>query len=97
VIRAKEDDHGLGVGLASVIVSSARKEETCTMSSRPIEIRLGEKAGEISPLLYGVFFEDINYGADGGLYGELLKNRSFEFFSLGGTEDKRLSGWTPDP
>ena len=29
--------------------------------------------------MYGLFFEDINYGADGGLYAELVKNRSFEF------------------
>ena len=29
--------------------------------------------------MYGIFFEDINYAADGGLYGELVKNRSFEF------------------
>ena len=29
--------------------------------------------------MYGVFFEDINFGADGGLYAELVKNRSFEF------------------
>jgi alpha-L-arabinofuranosidase len=29
--------------------------------------------------MYGIFFEDINYAADGGLYGELIKNRSFEF------------------
>jgi len=33
----------------------------------------------ISPALWGIFFEDINFGADGGLYGELVKNRSFEF------------------
>ena len=33
---------------------------------------------EVSPSLYGIFFEDINYGADGGLYGELIQNRSFE-------------------
>jgi alpha-L-arabinofuranosidase len=32
----------------------------------------------VSPLLHGVFFEDINYGADGGLYAELVQNRSFE-------------------
>jgi len=29
--------------------------------------------------MYGIFFEDINYAADGGLYAELVKNRSFEF------------------
>jgi alpha-L-arabinofuranosidase len=41
---------------------------------------------EIQPTMYGVFFEDINYGADGGLYAELVKNRSFEF-------PQRLMGW----
>jgi len=34
---------------------------------------------KISPTLWGIFFEDINFGADGGLYAELVKNRSFEF------------------
>lgn len=39
-----------------------------------------KKAGApIQPTMYGLFFEDINYAADGGLYGELVKNRSFEF------------------
>ncbi len=40
----------------------------------------------ISPTMYGIFFEDINFGADGGLYAELVKNRSFEF-------DWPLRGW----
>lgn len=41
---------------------------------------------EIRPTMYGHFFEDINYGADGGLYAEMVKNRSFEF-------PQRLMGW----
>lgn len=41
----------------------------------------------IQPTMYGHFFEDINYGADGGLYAELIKNRSFEF-------PQHLMGWT---
>lgn len=41
------------------------------------EKRLHEK--KISPDLVGIFFEDINYSADGGLYGELVQNRSFEY------------------
>src|SRR5690606_38407093 len=36
---------------------------------------------EIQPTMYGIFFEDINFAADGGLYAELVKNRSFEFDS----------------
>src|SRR5688572_20295658 len=34
---------------------------------------------EVKPTMWGVFFEDINFGADGGLYAEMVKNRSFEF------------------
>ena len=38
------------------------------------------KAGaEIASTMYGIFFEDVNFAADGGLYAELVKNRSFEF------------------
>lgn len=37
------------------------------------------KIAPIQPTMWGVFFEDINFAADGGLYAELVKNRSFEF------------------
>ena len=37
-----------------------------------------QKAHQVSPMLYGIFFEDINHAADGGLYAELVANRSFE-------------------
>jgi Alpha-L-arabinofuranosidase len=42
--------------------------------------------GEVNPNMWGLFFEDINMGADGGLYAELVKNRSFEFF-------RPMMGW----
>lgn len=42
-------------------------------------IQANKIGAEIQPTMYGHFFEDINYGADGGLYAELIKNRSFEF------------------
>lgn len=42
-------------------------------------IQANRKGPEIQPTMYGLFFEDINYAADGGLYAELIKNRSFEF------------------
>jgi alpha-N-arabinofuranosidase len=40
---------------------------------------LAQKGKKISPDLFGLFFEDINYSADGGLYAELVQNRSFEY------------------
>lgn len=42
-------------------------------------INVDKPGAEIQPTMYGLFFEDINFAADGGLYGELVKNRSFEF------------------
>ena len=49
-------------------------------------IQTKKVGAEIQPTMYGLFFEDINYAADGGLYAELVKNRSFEF-------PQHLMGW----
>lgn len=49
-------------------------------------VQTNKPGAEIQPTMYGHFFEDINFGADGGLYAELVKNRSFEF-------PQRLMGW----
>lgn len=46
--------------------------------STSLKIDLNDKKA-ISPELMGIFFEDINYAADGGLYAELIQNRDFEF------------------
>src|SRR3954464_3046449 len=51
-----------------------------------IAVDASHPGAAISPTLFGIFFEDINFGADGGLYPERVKNRSFEF-----TEP--LAGW----
>jgi alpha-N-arabinofuranosidase len=51
-----------------------------------VTLDLARPGPPISPTMYGVFFEDINFAADGGLYPERVKNRSFEF-----TEP--LNGW----
>ena len=62
--------------LASVGTASAQHQ--FTVNAKP--------GGEIQSTMYGIFFEDINFGADGGLYAEMVENRSFEF-------PNRLMGW----
>jgi len=47
----------------------------------------------ISPDLFGIFFEDINYSADGGLYAELVQNRSFEYAPSDHSGWHPLTGW----
>lgn len=51
-----------------------------------LEVDASKTITKIQPTMFGLFFEDINFAADGGLYAEMVKNRSFEF-------DKPLMGW----
>ena len=44
-----------------------------------IKVQVDKPGARINPAMWGIFFEDINFGADGGLYAELVKNRTFEF------------------
>ena len=52
-----------------------------------IVISINKPTGVVQPTMWGIFFEDINFGADGGIYAELVKNRSFEF-------SMPLMGWS---
>ena len=51
-----------------------------------LTVQVKKPGAPIQSTMYGLFFEDINYAADGGLYAELVKNRSFEF-------PQHLLGW----
>lgn len=46
---------------------------------KEVVVTVNKPVTAISPSMWGIFFEDINFGADGGLYAELVKNGSFEF------------------
>jgi len=62
----------------SLMVSAVNAQHKLTVNTQP--------RAAIQPTMYGIFFEDINFGADGGLYAEMVENRSFEF-------PDRLMGW----
>ncbi len=47
--------------------------------TRTITVQVDKPGAQVPKTLFGLFFEDINFGADGGLYPERIKNRSFEF------------------
>jgi alpha-L-arabinofuranosidase len=51
-----------------------------------VTVNVDQPGAPLNPAMWGVFFEDINFGADGGLYAELVKNRGFEF-------PEPLMGW----
>ena len=62
---------------------------TAAAQPRPqnvMTVDAGNKGIPVQETMYGLFFEDINFAADGGLYAEKIKNRSFEF-------DDPFMGW----
>ena len=73
-----------GLALALACASSCALAQKTT-----ITIQASKPGKAISPDLFGVFFEDFNYAADGGLYGELIQNRSFEY------SPPEQSSWNP--
>ncbi|WP_294746027.1 alpha-L-arabinofuranosidase C-terminal domain-containing protein [uncultured Prevotella sp.] len=62
------------VSLSMVFAASLQAQAQHVM-----DVNTQKLGAPVSPTMYGLFFEDINYAADGGLYAELVKNRSFEF------------------
>ena len=57
-----------------------------TAQTHVMDVNTNKLGAPVQPTMYGIFFEDINYAADGGLYAEMVKNRSFEF-------PQHLMGW----
>ena len=74
---------GLALALTTGLAALAQAQPTT------IAIEASATGKAISPDLFGIFFEDLNYAADGGLYAELVQNRSFEY------EATEQLSWTP--
>ena len=51
-----------------------------SQDNQTVYVDVDNPKAEIQPTMWGVFFEDINFAADGGIYAELVMNRSFEFY-----------------
>lgn len=67
--------------------------ESKSQSDSVFTVKVNEIKATIQPTMWGIFFEDINLGADGGVYAELIKNRSFEFANpLMGWSEQRKDG-----
>jgi len=73
--------------LALLIAAAMGLAAPCAaFSQASITVELGKPGHPISPHLWGIFFEDINNSADGGIYPEMVRNRSFE-------DSKKLENW----
>ena len=71
----------------AVLVTGLIGWQTARADDLSLTVHMGQPGARINPAMWGIFFEDINFGGDGGLYAELVKNRSFEF-------PDPLMGWT---
>ena len=65
----------LVISVASATLSPAQPAAPVTV----LKINAGEVSAKISPQLYGLMTEEINYSYDGGLYAELVRNRTFKW------------------
>lgn len=83
---------GLFAALCALSVSATADTDPITL-----RVNVGDPGKPISPDLMGVFFEDLNHAGDGGLYAELIQNRSFEFRATEQPTWNNLSFWTLTP
>jgi alpha-L-arabinofuranosidase len=58
-----------------------------------VTVQAGAAGKAISPDLVGIFFEDLSYAADGGLYAELIQNRSFDYSPIDNKSWNSLTAW----
>ena len=72
---------------ATVIATGLLLPAILPAQKNNLVVSVNKPGAAVQPTMWGIFFEDINLGADGGMYAELVKNRSFEFY-------KPLMGWT---
>ncbi len=70
----------------SISLALALAAGLTVQAQRVMDLQTKKLGASVSETMYGLFFEDINFAADGGLYAELVKNRSFEF-------NQTLMGW----
>ncbi len=89
VIRHKNGSLRLGAKSQAVSFTLGSGE----LGQQELNIDGDATAHEISDTMYGAFYEDINYAADGGLYAELVRNRSFEFSKADNKDFTPLTGW----
>ncbi len=62
-----------------LIIAATIQFSLSAQQVQEISVQANKPACDVQPTMWGVFFEDINFAADGGIYAELVKNRSFEF------------------
>jgi len=76
-----------------LIIAAVFQLTLSAQQPQAISIIANKPVCDIQPTMWGVFFEDINFAADGGIYAELVKNRSFEFtLPMMGWEQVRQNG-----
>lgn len=72
--------------IAILIICIFLGTEFPNAQNHQIQVDVSKYGAPIQKTMWGIFFEDINFGADGGLYAEMIKNRSFE-------NPQNLMGW----
>ncbi|MGW0836072.1 alpha-L-arabinofuranosidase C-terminal domain-containing protein [Streptomyces prunicolor] len=87
----------LALGASAFLLATAvvpAPAHAADVTDYAITVDASTRGATIDKTMYGVFFEDINRAADGGLYAELVQNRSFEYSTDDNKSYTPLTGWT---
>ncbi|WP_246197781.1 alpha-L-arabinofuranosidase C-terminal domain-containing protein [Chitinophaga agrisoli] len=76
VLACSANEQTIATAQAITAMSAKTAKEAAPVN---ITVQINKPITAVPPAMWGIFFEDINFAADGGLYAELVKNRSFEF------------------
>ncbi|MFF1543172.1 alpha-L-arabinofuranosidase C-terminal domain-containing protein [Streptomyces sp. NPDC058291] len=89
----------LGLGASAFLLAAGlvpAPAQAADTTDYALTVSPAAKGAKIDDTMYGVFFEDINRAADGGLYAELVQNRSFEYSAVDNRSYTPLTSWTVD-
>ncbi|GAA3663056.1 alpha-L-arabinofuranosidase C-terminal domain-containing protein [Lentzea roselyniae] len=85
----------LSAALAASLLAAVPGSGAAAETDYTLKVDATKKGASIDDTMYGVFFEDINRAADGGLYAELVQNRSFEYDQADNASYNSLTSWAP--
>ncbi|MGW6929274.1 alpha-L-arabinofuranosidase C-terminal domain-containing protein [Lentzea sp. NPDC054927] len=85
----------LSAALAASLLAAVPGSGAAAETDYTLKVDATKKGASIDDTMYGVFFEDINRAADGGLYAELVQNRSFEYDKADNASYNGMTSWAP--
>ncbi|MGW0735261.1 alpha-L-arabinofuranosidase C-terminal domain-containing protein [Streptomyces sp. NPDC002851] len=84
---------GAALLVGTLVAAPTEPAQAAEVADYTLDVDAAAEGPAIDDTMYGVFYEDINHAADGGLYAELVQNRSFEYAPVDNSQYTSLTSW----